>query len=414
MPQTREAIKHAKAAGVPIVVALTKADKPDANPEKVKQELVAEQVVPEEYGGDSPFVAVSSKTGMGIDELLEHVLLQAEVMELKAPADAAAKGLVIEAQLDKGRGPVATVLVQSGTLKVGDIVLAGQTYGRVRAMLDEDGKTAKDAGPSIPVEIQGLSDVPQAGDDFMVMLDERRAREVATYRAGKFRNTKLAKQQAAKLENMFSDMTAGDVQTLSLIIKADMQGSQEALAASLLKLSTDEIKVQVVYSGVGGISESDVNLALASKAIIIGFNVRADVQARKTAEGNDVDIRYYNIIYDAVEEVKAAMSGMLAPEQREEIIGLAEIRTVFVATKIGTVAGSYILQGHVTRHAHFRLLRDNVVIYTGEIESLRRMKDDVKEVKEGFECGIKLKNYNDIREGDQLEVFEIREIARTL
>ena len=414
MPQTREAIKHAKAAGVPIVVALTKADKPDANPEKVKQELVAEQVVPEEYGGDSPFVAVSSKTGMGIDELLEHVLLQAEVMELKAPAAAAAKGLVIEAQLDKGRGPVATVLVQSGTLKVGDIVLAGQTYGRVRAMLDEDGKTAKEAGPSIPVEIQGLSDVPQAGDDFMVMLDERRAREVATYRAGKFRNTKLAKQQAAKLENMFSDMTAGDVQTLSLIIKADMQGSQEALAASLLKLSTDEIKVQVVYSRVGGISESDVNLALASKAIIIGFNVRADVQARKTAEGNDVDIRYYNIIYDAVEEVKAAMSGMLAPEQREEIIGLAEIRTVFVATKIGTVAGSYILQGHVTRHAHFRLLRDNVVIYTGEIESLRRMKDDVKEVKEGFECGIKLKNYNDIREGDQLEVFEIREIARTL
>ena len=414
MPQTREAIKHAKAAGVPIVVALTKADKPDANPEKVKQELVAEQVVPEEYGGDSPFVAVSSKTGMGIDELLEHVLLQAEVMELKAPADAAAKGLVIEAQLDKGRGPVATVLVQSGTLKVGDIVLAGQTYGRVRAMLDEDGKTAKEAGPSIPVEIQGLSDVPQAGDDFMVMPDERRAREVATYRAGKFRNTKLAKQQAAKLENMFSDMTAGDVQTLSLIIKADMQGSQEALAASLLKLSTDEIKVQVVYSGVGGISESDVNLALASKAIIIGFNVRADVQARKTAEGNDVDIRYYNIIYDAVEEVKAAMSGMLAPEQREEIIGLAEIRTVFVASKIGTVAGSYILQGHVTRHAHFRLLRDNVVIYTGEIESLRRMKDDVKEVKEGFECGIKLKNYNDIREGDQLEVFEIREIARTL
>ena len=414
MPQTREAIKHAKAAGVPIVVALTKADKPDANPEKVKQELVAEQVVPEEYGGDSPFVAVSSKTGMGIDELLVHVLLQAEVMELKAPADAAAKGLVIEAQLDKGRGPVATVLVQSGTVKVGDFVLAGQTYGRVRAMLDEDGKTAKEAGPSIPVEIQGLSDVPQAGDDFMVMLDERRAREVATYRAGKFRNTKLAKQQAAKLENMFSDMTAGDVQTLSLIIKADMQGSQEALAASLLKLSTDEIKVQVVYSGVGGISESDVNLALASKAIIIGFNVRADVQARKTAEGNDVDTRYYNIIYDAVEEVKAAMSGMLAPEQREEIIGLAEIRTVFVATKIGTVAGSYILQGHVTRHAHFRLLRDNVVIYTGEIESLRRMKDDVKEVKEGFECGIKLKNYNDIREGDQLEVFEIREIARTL
>lgn len=414
MPQTKEAIKHAKAAGVPIVVAITKADKHEANPEKVKQELVAEEVVPEEYGGDSPFVAVSSKTGMGIDELLEQVLLQAEVLELKAPVDASAKGLVIEAQLDKGRGTVATVLVQSGTLKVGDVVLAGQTYGRVRAMVDEDGKQTKEAGPSIPVEIQGLNEVPQAGDDFMVMSDERRAREISTYRAGKFRNTKLAKQQAAKLENMFSDMTAGNVQTLPLIIKADVQGSQEALAASLLKLSTDEVKVQIVYSGVGGISESDVNLALASKAIIIGFNVRADAQARKTAEGNDVDLRYYNIIYDAVDEVKSAMSGMLAPEKREEIIGMAEIRTVFVASKIGTVAGSYITQGHVTRNAHFRLLRDNVVIYTGEIESLRRMKDDVKEVKEGFECGIKLRNYNDIREGDMLEVFEIKEIARTL
>ncbi|GAB2715869.1 MULTISPECIES: translation initiation factor IF-2 [Comamonas] len=414
MPQTKEAIKHAKAAGVPIVVAITKADKPDANPERVKQELVVEQVVPEEYGGDSPFVAVSSKTGQGIDELLEQVLLQAEVLELKAPVEANAKGLVIEAQLDKGRGPVATVLVQSGTLKVGDIVLAGQTYGRVRAMVDEDGKVAKEAGPSLPVEIQGLSDVPQAGDDFMVLPDERRAREIATYRAGKFRNTKLAKQQAAKLENMFAEMGAGNVQSLPIIIKADTQGSQEALAASLLKLSTDEVKVQMVYTGVGGISESDVNLALASKAIVIGFNVRADAQARKTAESNDVDIRYYNIIYDAVDELKAAMSGMLAPEQREEIIGMAEIRTVFVASKIGTVAGSYITQGHVTRNAHFRLLRDNVVIYTGEIDSLRRMKDDVKEVKEGFECGIKLKNYNDIKEGDMLEVFEIKEIARTL
>ncbi|MEJ5029821.1 MULTISPECIES: translation initiation factor IF-2 [unclassified Comamonas] len=414
MPQTKEAIKHAKAAGVPIVVAITKADKPDANPERVKQELVVEQVVPEEYGGDSPFVAVSSKTGQGIDELLEQVLLQAEVLELKAPVEANAKGLVIEAQLDKGRGPVATVLIQSGTLKVGDIVLAGQTYGRVRAMVDEDGKVAKEAGPSLPVEIQGLSDVPQAGDDFMVLPDERRAREIATYRAGKFRNTKLAKQQAAKLENMFAEMGAGNVQSLPIIIKADTQGSQEALAASLLKLSTDEVKVQMVYTGVGGISESDVNLALASKAIVIGFNVRADAQARKTAESNDVDIRYYNIIYDAVDELKAAMSGMLAPEQREEIIGMAEIRTVFVASKIGTVAGSYITQGHVTRNAHFRLLRDNVVIYTGEIDSLRRLKDDVKEVKEGFECGIKLKNYNDIKEGDMLEVFEIKEIARTL
>lgn len=414
MPQTKEAIKHAKAAKVPIVVAITKADKPDANPDRVKQELVVEEVVPEEYGGDSPFVAVSSKTGMGIDDLLEQVLLQAEVLELKAPVESLAKGLVIEAQLDKGRGPVATVLVQSGTLKVGDVVLAGQTSGRVRAMLDENGKPAKTAGPSIPVEIQGLSDVPQAGDEFMVLSDERRAREIATYRAGKFRNTKLAKQQAAKLENVFSEMAAGEVQTLPIIIKADVQGSQEALAASLLKLSTDEIRVQLVYAGVGGISESDVNLAIASKAIVIGFNVRADAGARKLAESSDVDLHYYNIIYDAVDELKAAMSGMLAPEQREEAIGTAEIRTVFVASKIGTVAGSYVTSGQVTRNCKFRLLRDNVVIYTGEVESVRRLKDDVKEVKEGFECGIKLRNYNDIKEGDQLEFFEIKEIARTL
>jgi len=342
------------------------------------------------------------------------VLLQAEVLELKAPVEAAAKGLVIEASLDKGRGPVATVLVQSGTLKVGDVVLAGQTSGRVRAMLDENGKPTKEAGPSIPVEIQGLTDVPQAGDDFMVMVDERRAREIATYRAGKFRNTKLAKQQAAKLENMFSDMTAGEVKTLPIVLKADVQGSQEALAASLLKLSNDEVKVQMVYTGVGGISESDINLAIASKAIVIGFNVRADAGARKLAEGNDVDIKYYSIIYDAVDELKTAMAGMLAPERREEIIGHAEIRTVFVASKIGTVAGSYVLDGVVQRNAHFRLLRDNVVIYTGEIESVKRMKDDVKEVKEGFECGIKLRNYNDIKEGDQLEIFEVKEIARTL
>jgi len=414
MPQTKEAVKHAKAAGVPIVVAVNKIDKPDANADRVKQELVTEQVVPEEYGGDSPFVSVSAKTGQGIDELLEQVLLQAEVLELKAPVDAMAKGLVIEAKLDKGRGPVATVLVQSGTLKTGDVVLAGQTYGRVRAMLDENGKSIKSAGPSIPVEIQGLSDVPQAGDEFMVMADERRAREIATYRAGKFRNTKLAKQQAAKLENMFSDMTAGEVKTLPIIIKADVQGSQEALAQSLLKLSTDEVKVQMVYAAVGGISESDVNLAIASKAVIIGFNTRADSGARKLAENNDVDIRYYSIIYDAVDEVKTAMSGLLAPEKREETIGTAEIRTVFVASKIGTVAGCMVTSGMVTRSAHFRLLRDNVVIYTGELESLKRMKDDVREVKEGFECGIKLKNYNDIKEGDQLEFFEVKEIARTL
>lgn len=414
MPQTKEAIKHAKAAGVPIVVAITKSDKPDANPDRVKQELVSEEVVPEEYGGESPFIPVSSKTGMGIDELLENVLLQAEVLELKAPVDAMAKGLVIEAQLDKGRGPVATVLVQSGTLKVGDVVLAGQTYGRVRAMTDENGQRTESAGPSIPVEIQGLTEVPQAGDEFMVMADERRARELATYRAGRFRNTKLAKQQAAKLENMFADMTAGEVKTLPILIKADVQGSQEALAQSLLKLSTDEVKVQIVYSGVGGISESDVNLAIASNGVVIGFNVRADANARKLAESNAVDIRYYSIIYDAVDELKTAMAGMLAPERREEVIGSAEIRTVFVASKIGTVAGSYITSGFVTRSSHFRLLRDNVVIYTGEIESLRRIKDDVKEVREGYECGIKLKNYNDIKEGDQLEFFEIKEIARTL
>jgi translation initiation factor IF-2 len=359
-------------------------------------------------------VAVSSKTGMGIDALLEQVLLQAEVLELKAPVDASAKGLVIEAKLDKGRGPVATVLVQSGTLKTGDVVLAGQTYGRVRAMLDENGHATKAAGPSIPVEIQGLTEVPQAGDEFMVMVDERRAREIATYRAGKYRTTKLAKQQAAKLENVFNEMTAGEVKTLPIILKADVQGSQEALAASLLKLSTAEVRVQMVYAGVGGISESDVNLAIASKAVIIGFNTRADANARKVAEGNDVDIRYYNIIYDAVDDVKAAMSGMLTPDKREEIIGMAEIRNVIVATKIGTIAGCMVTSGQVVRSAHFRLLRENVVIYTGELESLKRFKDDVREVKEGFECGVKLKNYNDIKEGDQLEFFEVKEVARTL
>jgi translation initiation factor IF-2 len=335
-------------------------------------------------------------------------------MELKATVDTLAKGLVIEAQLDKGRGPVATVLVQSGTLKVGDVVLAGQTFGRVRAMLDENGQTAKSAGPSIPVEIQGLTEVPQAGDEFMVLTDERRAREIATYRAGKFRNTKLARQQASKLDNVFSEMAGGEVKTLPIIVKADVQGSQEALGASLLKLSTDEVKVQLVYAAVGGISESDVNLAIASKALIIGFNTRADAGARKLAESNGVEIRYYSIIYDAVDELKVAMSGMLAPDRREEVIGTAEIRTVFVASKIGTVAGCMVTSGSVNRSAHFRLLRDNVVIYTGELDSLKRMKDDVREVKEGFECGIKLKNYNDISVGDQLEFFEIKEIARTL
>ena len=415
MPQTKEAIHHAKAAGVPVVVAINKIDKPGANTERVTQELVGEQVVPEEYGGDSPFVPVSAKTGQGIDDLLEQVLLQAEVLELTAPKESMAKGLVIEARLDKGRGPVATVLVQSGTLKRGDVVLAGASYGRVRAMLDEDGKPATEAGPSIPVEIQGLTEVPSAGDEFMVLGDERRAREIATFRQGKYRDVKLAKQQAAKLENMFEQMgQGGDVQTLALIIKADVQGSQEALASSLLKLSTPEVKVQIVHAAVGGISESDVNLAIASKAVIIGFNTRADANARKVADHNGVDLRYYNIIYDAVDDVKAAMGGMLAPEQREEVIGSAEIRQVFVASKIGTIAGCMVTDGVVRRTAKLRLLRDNVVIYTGELEGLKRFKDDVKEVKEGFECGLNIKGYNDIKEGDVLEFFEIKEVARTL
>jgi translation initiation factor IF-2 len=322
--------------------------------------------------------------------------------------------LVIEARLDKGRGPVATVLVQSGTLKRGDVVLAGSSYGRVRAMLDEDGKPTQEAGPSIPVEIQGLTEVPLAGDEFMVLADERRAREIATFRQGKYREVTLNRRQAAKLENMFDSMGEGQAQTLALIVKADVQGSQEALSQSLVKLSTPEVKVQIVHAAVGGITESDVNLAIASKAVVIGFNTRADAGARKLAEGNGVDIRYYNIIYDAVDEVKAAMEGMLAPEQKEEVIGTAEIRTVFIASKIGTVAGCMVTAGQVTRSARFRLLRDNIVVYTGEIESLKRMKDDVREVKEGFECGIKLKNVTDIKEGDQLEVFEVKEVARTL
>ena len=414
MPQTKEAIKHAKAAGVPIVVAINKIDKPDANPDRVKSELVAEEVVPEDFGGDSPFVPVSAKTGQGIEELLDQVLLQAEVLELKAPTDAMAKGLVIEASLDKGRGPVATILVQSGTLNTGDVVLAGQTFGRVRAMLDENGRAIKTAGPSIPVEIQGLTEVPQAGDEFMVLSDERRAREIATYRAGKFRNTKLAKQQAAKLENMFTDMTSGEVKMLPIILKADVQGSQEALASSLLKLSGDEVKVQVVYAAVGGISESDVNLAIASKAVIIGFNTRADAGARKLAEHNGKEIRNYNIIYDAVDDIRAAMSGMLTPDKKEEVIGVAEIRQVFRISKIGAIAGCMVTNGVVRRAARLRLLRDNVVIFTGELESLKRFKDDVREVKESFECGLNIKGYNDIVEGDQLEFFEIKEVARTL
>ena len=414
MPQTKEAIAHAKAAGVPLVVAVTKIDKPDANLERVKQELVAEGVVPEEYGGDSPFVGVSAKTGEGIDSLLEQVLLQAEVLELVAPVDAPAKGLVIEARLDKGEGPVATILVLSGTLRRGDVLLAGAVVGRVRAMLDENGKAVDSAGPSIPVEIQGLTDVPAAGDEGMVLNDERKAREIALFRQGKFRDVKLAKQQAAKLENMFEQLAEGEIRALPLIIKADVQGSLEALTQSLNKLSTGEVKVTVVHAGVGGISESDINLAAASKAVVIGFNTRADVGARKAAESLGVDIRYYNIIYAVVDEVKAALSGMLAPEKKEVVIGLVDIRQVFRISRIGAVAGCMVLSGVVRRGASVRLLRNKAVIHAGELDSLKRFKDDVREVKEGFECGLSLKNFNDINEGDQLEVFEVQEIARAL
>jgi translation initiation factor IF-2 len=414
MPQTVEAINHARAAGVPLVVAINKMDKPEANPEKVKRELLAHGVVPEELGGDSPFVPVSAKTGMGIDALLEHVLLQAEVRELRAPVDAPAKGVVIEARLDKGRGPVATLLVQSGTLRRGDVVLAGAAYGRVRAMFDENGRPVQSAGPSIPVEVLGLSDVPRAGDEMIVIGDERKAREIALFRQGKFRDVKLARQQAAKLENVLEQMGEGEKKTLAIVLKADVQGSQEALVHALTKLSTDEVRVNVVHAGVGGITESDVNLALASRAIIIGFNTRADTAARKLIESAGVQVRYYNVIYDAVEDVKASLAGMLAPEKKENVLGLVEVRKVFRISKVGTVAGCYVQEGLVRRGALVRVLRDHVVIHSGEVETLKRFKEDVREVKAGFECGLSLKGFQDLKEGDQLEVYEILEVARTL
>ncbi|MBI1284468.1 MAG: translation initiation factor IF-2 [Thiobacillus sp.] len=414
MPQTIEAIHHAKAANVPLVVAVNKIDKPEANPERIRQELVAQGVTPEEWGGDTQFVEVSAKANTNIDGLLDAILLQAEVLELQAAVDGPAKGLVIEARLDKGKGPVTTLLVQSGTLRRGDMVLAGQAFGRVRAMLDEAGKTVDEAGPSIPVEIQGLSDVPQAGEDMMVLPDERKAREIALFRQGKFRDVQLAKKQAAKLESMFDQMGQGEVQQLPIILKSDTQGSYEGLAHALGKLSTDEVKVNIIHSGVGAITESDVNLALASKAVLIGFNVRADASARKLAEANGVDLRYYNIIYEAVDEVKSALSGMLAPEKKETVIGTVEIRQVFVISKVGTIAGCYVLDGVVKRGAGVRLIRNNVVVHQGELDSLKRFKDDVKEVKANFECGLSLKNYNDIQVGDQLEVFEVVEVARSL
>jgi translation initiation factor IF-2 len=414
MPQTIEAVHHAKAAGVPVVVAVNKVDKPDANPERVKQELVTHEVVPEDWGGDTMFVEVSAKAGTGIDELLEAVLLQAEVLELKAPKNTPAKGLVIEGRLDKGRGPVSTILVQSGTLRRGDMLLAGTAFGRVRAMLDEAGNDIKEAGPSIPVEILGLSDVPSAGEEVIVLNDERKAREIALFRQGKFRDVKLAKQQAAKLENMFEQMAEGEVKVLPLIIKSDVQGSYEALATSLQKLSTNEVKVNIIHTGVGAISESDVNLGAASKAVVIGFNVRADAGARKLIDSSGVDVRYYNIIYEAVDEVKAALGGMLSPEQKESMIGTVEIREVFRISKVGAVAGCYVSDGVIRRSSKVRVLRDNVVIHTGELDSLKRFKDDVKEVKSNFECGLSLKNFNEIEVGDTLEVFEIVEVARTL
>jgi translation initiation factor IF-2 len=414
MPQTVEAINHARNAGVPIVVAVNKIDKPEAQVDRVKQELVAQQVVPEEWGGEDIFVHVSAKTGQGIDELLDAVLLQAEVLELKAVKDGAARGLVIEARLDKGRGPVATVLVQQGLLRRGDIVLAGREYGRVRAMTDESGRSTKEAGPSIPVEVQGLSGVPDAGDEVLVIENERKAREIALYRQGKFKDVKLARTQAAKLTDVFQQMQEGEAKTLSLLIKADVQGSVEALREALEKLSNDEVRVNVIHGMVGGINESDVSLAKASQAVIIGFNVRADAAARRLIEAEGIDVHYYNVIYDAVDEVKAALSGLLAPQFKEQVIGLVEVREVFKIPKIGAIAGCYVVEGAVRRNRPVRVLRDHVVIFEGEIDSLRRFKDDASEVKAGLECGIGIKNYSDIHAGDQIEVFEKVQVARTL
>ena len=414
MPQTKEAIQHAKAAEVPIIVALNKIDKPEADPERVKNELASEEVIPEEWGGDTMFVPVSAKTGQGVDDLLESILLQAELLELKAPVDGPAKGIVLEARLDKGRGPVADIIVQQGTLKKGDILLAGQEYGRVRAMLDEHGRQVTEAGPSTPVEVLGLSGTPNAGEEAIVVPDERKAREIALFRQGKYREIKLAQRQAASLENVFEQLKEGETATINIVLKTDVQGSLEALSDALTKLSTDEVKVKIVSSGVGGITESDVNLALASNAIIIGFNVRADATARKLAEAEKVEIRYYSVIYEVLDDVKQAMEGMLAPEFKEEIIGLAEVREVFRVPKIGAVAGCMVLEGVVKRNNPIRVLRDNVVIFQGELESLRRYKEDVNEVRAGFECGIGVRNYNDVKVGDQIECYERVEVKREL
>ncbi len=414
MPQTEEAIQHARAANVPLVVAINKIDKQSAEPDRVKHELVAKGVVPEDWGGDTQFIAVSAHTGQGIDDLLDAVLLQAEVLELKAPADIPGQGIVIESRLDKGRGPIATVLVQSGTLKQGDIVLAGFQFGRVRAMLDENGVAVPTAGPSIPVEILGLDGTPDAGDPFVVVVNEKKAREVAQFRQHKDRDEKLKRQAASKLDNMFANIGSDEKKTLNVLVKADVRGSLEAIQSSLLDLGNDEVNVNVVAGGVGGITETDVNLALTAKAVVFGFNVRADSVGRKLAENEGVDIRYYNVIYDLIDDVKSALSGMLSPERREEIVGVAQVRDVFKSPKFGAIAGCMVIEGTIYRNNPIRVLREDVVIFQGELESLRRFKDDVAEVRNGFECGIGVKNYNDVRVGDKIEVYQVKEVARTL
>ncbi|WP_334029316.1 translation initiation factor IF-2 [Alteromonas sp. P256] len=414
MPQTKEAVQHAKAAGVPLIVAVNKMDKESADPDRVKSELLQLEVIPEEYGGEHQFCNVSAKTGMGVEELLEAIVLQAELLDLKAVPEGPCRGIVIESRLDKGRGPVASVLVQEGQLRPGDILLCGEEYGRVRAMRDENAQEMKFAGPSTPVEVLGLSGVPVAGEDAAVVQDERKAREVAAKRHQKKRELKLARQQKAKLENMFANMASGDVSELNIVLKADVQGSVEAIAESLTKLSTSEVKVNIVGSGVGGITETDATLAAASGAIVVGFNVRADASARKVLEAEEIDLRYYSVIYSLIDEVKAAMSGMLAPEFKQEIIGLAEVRDVFKSPKLGAIAGCMVTEGNIKRSNPIRVLRENVVIYEGELESLRRFKDDVQEVRNGMECGIGVKNYNDVKVGDQIEVFEIVEVKREI
>jgi len=414
MPQTKEAIQHAKASGVPLVIAVNKMDKPEAQPDRVMQELVAEEVVPEEWGGDTQFIQISAKTGQGVEDLLDAILLQSEVLELKAVKDGLARGAIVESSLDKGRGPVATVLVQSGTLRQGDPVVSGAEFGRVRAMFDENGKPVKEAGPSIPVQVLGLSAAPNAGDDLIALPDEKKAREVAETRREKHRDTRLAEQKAANLDMLFSQMGKGELTFVNLIIKADVQGSVEALKEALQKIEADDVKVRIVAAGVGGINESDAMLAVTANAIIIGFNVRADASARRIIEENSIDLRYYSIIYEVIDDVKQAISGLLSPLIKEEIIGLAEVRDVFRSSKFGAVAGSIVVEGVIRRSSPIRVLRDNVVIYEGELESLRRFKDDVQEVKAGTECGIAVKNYNDVKPGDQIEVFERTEVAREL